>query len=164
MALLKDLSKSKSDVMIGGVCGGLGAHTFIPTWIWRAGFLVALLCFGTGGLVYIILWIAMPDEKGAVAQSPAISRQSITNYLLIRHRVADFTKWKAAYDAHAPARQQAGLKEVYALRNSDKLDEVILMFEVGDIGKARVFGDSPELKEAMQNAGVVDKPDITFLT
>ena len=63
MAFLKDLSKSKADLMIGGVCGGLGAHTFIPTWIWRAGFLAALLCFGTGGLVYIILWIALPEAR-----------------------------------------------------------------------------------------------------
>jgi phage shock protein PspC (stress-responsive transcriptional regulator) len=31
--------------------------------MWRAAFLVALLVFGTGGLVYIILWIALPEEK-----------------------------------------------------------------------------------------------------
>ena len=63
MAFLRNLSKSKSDVMLGGVCGGLGAHTPIPAWMWRAGFLVMLLFFGTGGLAYIILWIALPDEK-----------------------------------------------------------------------------------------------------
>ena len=63
MSFLRALAKSKTDVVIGGVCGGLGAHTPIPAWIWRAGFLVALLCFGTGGLVYIILWIALPEEK-----------------------------------------------------------------------------------------------------
>lgn len=62
MSFLRNLSKSKSDVVIGGVCGGLGKHTPIPAWIWRAGFLVALLLFGTGGLVYLILWIALPDE------------------------------------------------------------------------------------------------------
>ena len=60
---LRNLSKSKSDCVIGGVCGGLGAHPPIPAWMWRAAFLVALLVFGTGGLVYIILWIALPDEK-----------------------------------------------------------------------------------------------------
>lgn len=70
MAFLKDLSKSKSDVMIGGVCGGLGKHTLVPTWMWRAGFLVTLLFFGTGGLVYIILWIALPDEKPSSPPTP----------------------------------------------------------------------------------------------
>ena len=60
---LRNLSKSKTDCMLGGVCGGLGAHTPIPTWIWRAGFLLALLFFGSGALVYIVLWIALPEEK-----------------------------------------------------------------------------------------------------
>ncbi|EDY19430.1 phage shock protein C, PspC [Chthoniobacter flavus Ellin428] len=61
---LRNLSKSKSDCVIGGVCGGLGAHTPIPAWMWAGPpFLVALLVFGTGGLVYIILWIALPEEK-----------------------------------------------------------------------------------------------------
>lgn len=60
---LKNLSKSKTDSMIGNVYGGLGAHTPIPTWVCRAGFLVSVFCFGTGILVYVILWIALPDEK-----------------------------------------------------------------------------------------------------
>ena len=63
MTFLKDLSKSKSDCMLGGVCGGLGASTPIPTWIWRAGFLVSVLFFGTGALVYLILWIVLPEQK-----------------------------------------------------------------------------------------------------
>jgi phage shock protein PspC (stress-responsive transcriptional regulator) len=67
---LKNLSKSKSDCMIGGVCGGLGAHTPIPTWVWRAGFLIWLFVFGTGGLVYVILWIALPDEKPSPPAEP----------------------------------------------------------------------------------------------
>ena len=67
MAFLRDLAKSKNDVVIGGVCGGLGAYTPIPPWMWRAAFLVALLFFGTGGLFYVILWIALPDEKAAPA-------------------------------------------------------------------------------------------------
>src|SRR6266480_1215614 len=32
-------------------------------------------------------------------------------HMLIRHKVADFAKWKPVYDAHLPARQKAGLKE-----------------------------------------------------
>ena len=31
-------------------------------------------------------------------------------HMLIRHKVADFGKWKPVYDAHASARQNAGLK------------------------------------------------------
>ena len=85
-------------------------------------------------------------------------------YVLVRHRVADFSKWKAAYDSHLPARQKAGLKEKHLLRNIDDPNEVILLFEAEDIEKAREFGNSPDLGEAMQKAGVVDKPDIYFLS
>ena len=30
------------------------------------------------------------------------------NYVMIRHKVKDFKKWKAAYDAHGAAREGVG--------------------------------------------------------
>jgi hypothetical protein len=51
------------------------------------------------------------------------------NYILIRHKIADFGKWKAAYDARAAA----GLKEVHLLRNIGNLNEVILLFSAQDL-------------------------------
>jgi len=39
------------------------------------------------------------------------------NYVLIRHKVADFAKWKPVYDGHLSARQKAGLKEEHLFRN-----------------------------------------------
>ena len=60
MAFIQNLRKSAKDCQIGGVCGGLGEHSPIPSWIWWMFFLVLLLCFGTGFLAYTILWICMP--------------------------------------------------------------------------------------------------------
>src|SRR5438874_9664484 len=54
------------------------------------------------------------------------------NYLLIRHKVADFAKWKPAYDAHGSARANAGLKEERLLRNVDNPNEVVLLFSAQD--------------------------------
>ena len=109
-------------------------------------------------------------------------------YLLVRHKASDFSKWKAAYDAHLPAREEVGLKEGHLLRNMEdpndvrshlpaapgkrcdrkilKTDrsEVILLFETEDLQKAKEFGASADLREAMQSAGVVDKPDIYYLS
>jgi heme-degrading monooxygenase HmoA len=84
-------------------------------------------------------------------------------HMLIRHKVADFTKWKPIYDDHLSARQKAGLKEVHLLRNTDDPNEVILLFSVEDIGKAKAFAASDDLREAMQRAGVSDTPDVYFL-
>jgi hypothetical protein len=84
-------------------------------------------------------------------------------HMLIRHKVADFAKWKPVYDAHASAREKAGLKEVHLLRNMDDPNEVILLFSVEEIDKAKAFAASDDLNQAMQRAGVSDKPDLYFL-
>ena len=62
-AILQKLTKSSEDEWIGGVCGGLGAHTPPPSWVWRVLFLVLLFVFGTGLVLYIILWICLPEEE-----------------------------------------------------------------------------------------------------
>jgi hypothetical protein len=46
------------------------------------------------------------------------------NYGLVRRKVADFSKWKAAYDANLLTRQKAGLKEKHVLCNIDDPNEV----------------------------------------
>ena len=84
-------------------------------------------------------------------------------HLLVRHNVADFAKWKPVYDAHLAARQKAGLQEKNLLRSVDNPNEVVLLFEAEDLKRAQAFADSSDLREAMQKAGVVGKPDILFL-
>jgi len=82
---------------------------------------------------------------------------------MVRHKVADFAKWKPVYDAHGSARAGAGLKELHLLRNTDNPNEVILLFSADDVDKARGFATSADLRDAMQKAGVTDKPDVWFL-
>jgi hypothetical protein len=85
------------------------------------------------------------------------------NYILIRHKVADFAKWKPVYDAHGSARADAGLKEERLLRNIENPSEVVLLFSASDLNKAKQFATSDDLRQRMQQAGVNDKPDIWFL-
>ncbi len=84
-------------------------------------------------------------------------------HMLIRHKVADFAKWKPVYDAHASSGQKAGLKEEHLLRNVEDPNEVILLFSTEDLDKAKAFTASDDLRQAMQKAGVRDKPDVWFL-
>jgi len=59
---LAKLRRSRSDRWIGGVCGGIAALTGVDTWIWRL-LITALAIFGGAGiLLYILLWIFVPDE------------------------------------------------------------------------------------------------------
>jgi hypothetical protein len=82
------------------------------------------------------------------------------NYLLIRHRVADFSHGKAAYDDHSGAREQAGLKEKELLHDIKDTNQVVLLFEIADIQRAQNFAESSDLREVMRAAGVTYKPDI----
>jgi phage shock protein PspC (stress-responsive transcriptional regulator) len=54
---------SETDRWIGGVCGGLGKLTGVESWVWRIGFVLAGLMWGTGLLVYILLWIFVPRTE-----------------------------------------------------------------------------------------------------
>jgi phage shock protein C len=58
---LRHLTTSKTDEWLGGVCGGLGEHTPLPSWVWRLVFLGLFFCYGTGVLLYIALWICLPE-------------------------------------------------------------------------------------------------------
>ena len=87
----------------------------------------------------------------------------MSSFMLVRHKVKDFTTWKVGYDAHQPARQAAGLTEKHVLRNSTDPSEVVLMFEAQDLTRAKAFAASDDLRVKMQEVGVVDQPDIYFL-
>jgi len=58
--------RSRSDRWLGGVCGGIGQVTGSPSWIWRLLFTLLLLCAGTGVVLYILLWIFVPEESAQV--------------------------------------------------------------------------------------------------
>ena len=84
-------------------------------------------------------------------------------FILIRHKVRDFNTWKTGYDAHQTKRKEAGLTECYLLRGADDPNEVVMLFEAEDLNRAKAFAASAELRDKMQEVGVIDKPDIYFL-
>ena len=56
------LYRSRTDRMIGGVCGGLGKYLTIDPTVVRLIFVLALLLGGHGLLVYLILLLVVPEE------------------------------------------------------------------------------------------------------
>lgn len=59
---LNQLRRSRTDSVLGGVCGGLGRYTGIASWGWRVLFCASVICFGFGFLAYFLLWLFMPQE------------------------------------------------------------------------------------------------------
>ncbi len=58
----KKLYRSRTNKQIGGVAGGLGEYFGIDPVLIRIVWLIAFLGLGTGLLLYIILWIVIPEE------------------------------------------------------------------------------------------------------
>ena len=69
---MKRLYRSKSDVMIAGVCSGLAKYLDVDPTAIRLAF-VLLLFLALGGFwIYVILWIIMPVEPAAGTESVAV--------------------------------------------------------------------------------------------
>jgi len=64
------LRRSAQDRWLGGVCGGLGQTTGLPSWVWRLIFTVLVLFGGTGILVYLLLWFFVPLAPNPVGTDP----------------------------------------------------------------------------------------------
>ena len=57
------LYRSTKDTMIGGVAAGLAEYLNIDVTLVRILFILLVLVGGGGGLLYIILWIVLPEDK-----------------------------------------------------------------------------------------------------
>jgi phage shock protein C len=70
----KRLMRSSTDKKIAGVCAGLADYFDMDPTIIRVLWLIAVLCFGTGLLAYIILWIVLPlAPAGQIPTSAAVT-------------------------------------------------------------------------------------------
>ena len=56
------LRRSRTDRWIGGVCGGLAKASGMDAWIWRLVFALFTISFGFGLVIYLLLWIFVPEE------------------------------------------------------------------------------------------------------
>jgi phage shock protein PspC (stress-responsive transcriptional regulator) len=64
----RDWYRSSDDRMVAGVCGGLAEEFGLPPAVVRLGFvLLTLFSFGTGLLLYLVLWMVMPVDREAPA-------------------------------------------------------------------------------------------------
>jgi phage shock protein PspC (stress-responsive transcriptional regulator) len=73
----KELHRSRSDRMIGGVCGGLGQYFNVNPVFYRVGFVILTLLGGAGLLVYGAAALVIPNEG---------EQESIASDILKNHR------------------------------------------------------------------------------
>lgn len=65
------LRRSRADRVIAGVCGGLGRYLGIEPVMLRIAFVLLLVTGGAGFLLYLVAWIAIPEEAEGEDLGPA---------------------------------------------------------------------------------------------
>jgi len=58
------LTRSQTDQIIAGVCGGIANQLETDPVFVRIGFLILLFASGIGFPIYMILWLIMPESDG----------------------------------------------------------------------------------------------------
>jgi hypothetical protein len=106
--------------------------------------------------------IGVPDvhfRKGDFAALDA------PNYLSLNCRIRDIDTFRKGYAMDKPDRQAAGLTDAGLLQDVADANDLLLLWSVKDVAKAKSFLASPALAEhQVKNAGVVSPPVLRFWT
>ena len=70
----RKLSRSRSDSLLAGVCGGLGSYLEIDSTLIRLLFVLLSLSGGAGMFLYLACWLIVPLES-----DPHTSRENVHN-------------------------------------------------------------------------------------
>jgi quinol monooxygenase YgiN len=84
-------------------------------------------------------------------------------HVLVRHKVADFPRWKEAFDAHVLDRRRGGEISFRLFHSVDDSKDITLLFDWESAEAAHKFMMSSELSQHMQQAGVQGVPEVQYL-
>jgi quinol monooxygenase YgiN len=83
--------------------------------------------------------------------------------MLVQHHVKDFAAWKKVYDSVKGLRTSNGELSDQIYRDASDPNKLTLVFKWNSIANAQKWANSPELKAAMEKAGVDGAPAVSFL-
>jgi hypothetical protein len=106
----------------------------------------------TGTPSFTYLQVVM-DDNSTIQQ---------TNRLMMMQKVKDWDAWKKEFDSHKQVRMDAGLIDRALGYAIDDTHQVVIVFAVTDMAKAKAFLQSADLKAKMEKAGVEGKPTSFF--
>ena len=75
---MKRLYRSRTDVMIGGVCSGIAKYFEVDPTAVRLAFVLLLFAGGGGLWIYLVLWIIMPLESQESEDVVDVAERKVT--------------------------------------------------------------------------------------
>ena len=104
------------------------------------------------------------DSSTAVVTPKITTITTPQDMMVVKHKVSNYAKFKAAYDAHDSARLANGIHSYVIGRGLQDSNMIMVALKVDDTTKAKAFGNDPGLKKAMQKGGVTGAPTFAFVT
>jgi quinol monooxygenase YgiN len=83
--------------------------------------------------------------------------------ILIQIKVKDFAEWKKGFDSGNDLRASNGELSHQIYRDAIDPNKVTAIYKWNSLANAQKFARSPELKAAMEKAGVEGTPSVYFL-
>jgi hypothetical protein len=137
----------------------LSGNLFIAT--------VALFLSSCGGNGSETKTDTMSSDSSAIVETPApVSTIDLNpvNMMIIRFRVADFTKWKTGFEGNDSLRLANGVHKYVIGRGEKDSNSILVANKVDDIDKAKTFANGPAIKAAMKKNGVLGSASIMYIT
>ena len=84
-------------------------------------------------------------------------------YMIVQHKVADYDKWKQAFDQHESVRASYNIGLIAVGQTLDDPTSIVAIFASPQASDFTDFLEKSNLKEVMKNAGVISQPTINIL-
>lgn len=105
-------------------------------------------------------------KKAGIVETPDIhfrhgelTRRDAANYLSLNCKIRDIDTFRKGYAMDQADRQNASLTDLALLQNLDDANDLLLLWSVDDMARAKTFLESPKLAEhQVKNAGLVGEP------
>lgn len=85
------------------------------------------------------------------------------SYVMVRHKVGDYAKWKTIFDGDFDWIGQSGCQRFGLYKASSDSNDLVVFLEWDSLENARRFFESDKLKQRMSQGGVTGAPEIVFL-
>jgi hypothetical protein len=82
--------------------------------------------------------------------------------LFARHPVTDYATWRKAYDDFDSLRASLGVTGQAVYQSAEDPNDITITHDFNDLAAAKAFAEGPELKSAMEGAGVAGPPTMWF--
>ena len=112
------------------------------------------------GAILAVAVVAIACAGSWVVRAQPANQGAKSSVVAVELTVADYNKWRAVYDGVQSIRDRSAISKSRVFRGADNPNEILVLNETTDPAKAREGLTSTEMRNAMQQSGVVGAPRI----